>query len=175
MGVAGTAAIAARSAMGSIIVPELRRKGLYSANGVFDATSIALADSIYDEKFPTSPLILSPFRDELVIPKALAPVPMSEYSGWKNTPGPGAGQQNSCSGSDRHQRWKGYGDPDPLVYHLKVEVNTHSFTTSQVLPIDSKGRPAKSFDASGKTYAAGRFAPFRNARSSGSTAGSPDR
>src|SRR4249920_1027536 len=78
MGIAGTAAIAAGSAMGSIIVPELRRKGLYSANGVFDATSIALADNIYDERFPTSPLILNPFADELVIPSALAPVSASE-------------------------------------------------------------------------------------------------
>ena len=34
-------------------------------------------------------------------------------------------------------------------------VNTHSFTTSQVLPINSKGKPAVSFDAAGKPVAAG--------------------
>ena len=30
-----------------------------SGDGVFDAASIAWADSIYNESFPTSPLILS--------------------------------------------------------------------------------------------------------------------
>jgi FtsP/CotA-like multicopper oxidase with cupredoxin domain len=36
-----------------------------------------------------------------------------------------------------------------------VQVSTHSFTTSQVLPIDTNGNPAASFDAAGKTYPAG--------------------
>ena len=69
IGAVGTAAVAVGSAS-SIIVPELRRKGLDSANGLFDATSIALASKIYDETFPTSPLILSPFQDPLNVPKA---------------------------------------------------------------------------------------------------------
>jgi FtsP/CotA-like multicopper oxidase with cupredoxin domain len=154
IGAVGTAAVAVASAS-SIVVPELRRKGLYSANGLFDATSIALAGGIYDEVFPTSPLILSPFQDPLNVPKALRPVPTSEYSGWKSPPGPGYGQQNSY-GNQAHQKWKGYSDdPDPIIYHIKTEVSTHSFTSSQVLPIDSAGRPAKSFDDKGKTYAAG--------------------
>ena len=38
---------------------------------------------LYLEQFPTSPLILSPFTDELPIPKALAPTPVSEFSTWK--------------------------------------------------------------------------------------------
>ncbi|MEO8266060.1 MAG: multicopper oxidase domain-containing protein [Ilumatobacteraceae bacterium] len=154
MGAAGTAAIAVGKA-GSIVVPELRRQGLLSPSGFFDATSVVLANSIYDEKFPTSPLILSPFQDELNILKALAPVPDSEYKNWASPPGPGYGQQNSL-GNDRHQRWRGYGnDPDPVVYRVKVEVNAHSFTTSQVLPINSSGQPTKSFDSTRKVYAAG--------------------
>lgn len=72
-------------------MPELRRKGLLSADGLFDAASIAWADKIYDEKFPTSPLILPPFNEVLPIPKALAPVSDLELS----KPGPGYGQQNS--------------------------------------------------------------------------------
>src|SRR4051794_34323800 len=154
IGAVGTAAVAVGSAS-SIVVPELRRKGLDSVNGVFDATSIALASKIYDEVFPTSPLILNPFSDELNVPKALRPVPWSEYSNWKNPPGPGVGQQNSY-GNEQHQKWKGYSyDPDPIVYYIKSQVTTHSFTTSQVLPIDAAGLPAKSFDASGKVYPAG--------------------
>ena len=34
-------------------------------------------------------------------------------------------------------------------------MNTHSFTSSQVLPINSLGQPTKSFDASGNMYPAG--------------------
>src|SRR3954453_16695044 len=108
IGALGTAAVAVGSAS-SIVVPELRRKGLDSVNGVFDATSIALASKIYDEVFPTSPLILNPFSDELNVPKALRPVPWSEYSNWKDAkgdaqPGPGLGQQNSYR-NEQHQKW----------------------------------------------------------------------
>jgi len=154
IGAVGTAAVAVGSAS-SIVVPELRRKGLDSANGLFDATSIALASKIYDETFPTSPLILSPFQDPLNVPKAARPVPYADYTSWASPPGPGYGQQNSY-GNEQHQKWKGYAsDPDPIIYHIKQEVSTHSFTTSQVLPIDSAGRPAKSFDSARKTYPAG--------------------
>jgi hypothetical protein len=89
------------------------------------------------------------------VPKALAPVSYSEYSSWGSPPGPGYGQQNSY-GNEQHQKWKGYStDPDPIVYRITQEVSTHSFTTSQVLPIDSAGRPAKSFDSARKIYPAG--------------------
>ena len=91
------------------------------------------------------------------MPKALAPVPQAEFSSWSNPPGPANGQQNSI-GNERHQLWKppGYTSyPDPLVYKIEVKVNTHAFTTSQVLPIDKKGRPAVSFDSAGKVYKAG--------------------
>ncbi|WP_260680752.1 multicopper oxidase domain-containing protein [Arthrobacter sp. KBS0703] len=109
----------------------------------------------YIEKFPTSPLIISPFSDPLRIPKALAPVPKSVFSAWRNPPGPGPGQQNSLR-NERHQVWTSQvGLPDPIVYKIDVLLRTHSFTTSQVLPIDSDGKPAVSFDASGRKFAAG--------------------
>ncbi len=154
-----SAAVPAALAMagaGSLIAPELARRGLLSPSGVFDAASIALADAIYTEVFPTSPLILNPFRDVLPIPKALAPVPRSVYTAWKNPPGSGAGQQTSVSKTEKHQIWTSQiGYPDPLVYQIKLQVRTHSFTTSQVLPIDKNGRPTQSYDAAGKTYPAG--------------------
>src|SRR4029079_2197932 len=101
-GAGGPASCAVASAS-SIVVPELRRKGLYSANGVFDATSIALAGGIYDEVFPTSPLILSPFQDPLTVPKSFRPVPKDSFTNWANPPGPGYGQQSSY-GNQAHQK-----------------------------------------------------------------------
>jgi FtsP/CotA-like multicopper oxidase with cupredoxin domain len=146
------------------------QKGGLSADGTFAATSTAIGDTLfYIENFPTSPLILTPFTDPLPVPKALAPIPKSVYSGWAEPPGPGIGQQNSLR-NEQHQIWpsaipaigdwgvetggKG-GSPDPIVYKLDVMLGTHSFTTSQVLPINEQGRPTVSFDAAGKTYPAG--------------------
>ena len=158
IGAVGSAALAVGTA-GSLIVPDLKRRGLWTPDGLFDAASIAFANAIYTEAFPTSPLILTPFRDELPVPKALAPVPKSEFSGWAKPPGPGDGQQNSLSGnnSERHQIWTPPGNTpvDPVVYHIKVQVNQHAFTSSQVLPIDQFGKPAASFDSTGKTFRAG--------------------
>ncbi len=150
LGAIGTA-VAAAGTVGSQLVPDLRNRGLLSADGLFDATSIALADSLYTEAFPTSPLILNPFQDALVIPKALAPEPWIDYTNWKQPPGPGIGQQNSF-GNERHQVWCNdprVHSPDPLVYKLELTVAGHSFTTSPVLPIDSNGKPTHSYDQFG--------------------------
>lgn len=154
MGAAGTAAVALGTA-GSILVPNLRRRGLLSADGVFDAAAIAWADSIYAEVFPTSPLIMTPFNDELVVPKALRPTPKSEFESWASPPGKGYGQQD-CTGGGMHQIWPSrIGYPDPIVYKIELKVDEHRFTSSQVLPIDSFGRPTVSFDRNGGTYAPG--------------------
>src|SRR5947208_2027951 len=52
-----------------LLEPSLAQRGLASANGVFGAASIAWADLLYTEVFPTSPLILEPFKDALNVPK----------------------------------------------------------------------------------------------------------
>lgn len=151
-GGAGAALVAAQA----WAAPLLAQRGLLSPDGAFAAVSTALGDGLfYIENYPTSPLILSPFSDPLRIPKALAPVPKSVVSAWRNPPGPGPGQQNSLR-NERHQVWPSQvGYPDPIVYKIDVLLRTHSFTTSQVLPIDSGGKPAASFDSSGRTFAAG--------------------
>src|SRR3954451_9712692 len=155
LGVAGGALVSARS----LAEPYLASRGQMSADGVLAAAGTAISDLVYIEAFPTSPLILEPFRDTLPIPKALSPVPPAVWKNWALPPGPGKGQQNSLR-NETHQRW--VTDPEvnstisePIVYKIDVKVNTHSFTSSQVLPIDRNGRPAASFDASGKTYPAG--------------------
>ena len=122
---------------------------------LLNAISTAGAGGPYTEVYPVSPLILSPFVDELPIPKALAPIPKSDVDVWRNPPGSGSGQQNSF-GNETHQIWPSkIGYPDPLVYKIDLQVNTHSFTTSPVLPIDDNGRPSISFDASGNVYPEG--------------------
>ncbi len=72
IGAIGGAAVAA-GVVASRWMPDLRERGLLSADGVFDAASIAWADSLYVEAFPTSPLVLNPFSDPLVVPVALRP------------------------------------------------------------------------------------------------------
>ena len=155
VGAAGGVGVTLAAAQG-LGGPFLAQKGLLSADGAFAATSTVLGDNLfYVEAFPTSPLILSPFTDELTVPKAMRPVPSSEYSTWGSPPGPGVGQQNSL-GNQQHQMYSDQiGCPEPIVYKIEQVVDTHSFTTSQVLPIDSNGRPAASFDAAGNTFPAG--------------------
>ena len=145
-GAVGTAG-AALAAAGTFGKPYLAQKGLLSADGAFAATSTALGDLLfYIEQFPTSPLILHPFTDPLKIPKALRPCSKREFTSWRQPPGPGLGQQNSRR-NDRHQIWPSkIGYPDPLVYHIKLQVNTHRFTTSKVLPINAEGLPTFSFE-----------------------------
>ncbi|HEV7657905.1 MAG TPA: multicopper oxidase domain-containing protein [Mycobacteriales bacterium] len=138
-----------------LMTPSLQARGLMSPDGVFGATSIALADAIYIEAFPTSPLILNPFTDPMVIPRAATPVPASEYTNWPKPPGPGLGQQNSL-GNEQHQIWpSSLGYPDPIVYKFDLLVRTHSFTTSQVLPINALGQTVQSYDATGHVFPAG--------------------
>ena len=133
--------------------PFLAERGLLSADGAFAATSMTLADQLYIEAFPTSPLILAPFTDELFIPTALRPVQPSDLT---PAPGPGLGQQNSL-GNETHQIWPSQiGFPDPIIYQINDQVSVHSFTTSQVLPIDRTGRPTFSFDATGRRVPAGK-------------------
>ena len=155
LGAAGTA-VAAVGAARSLVAPDLRKRGLMSGEGVFDAASIAFAGAIYTEVFPTSPLIVNPFSDVLPVPKALAPVAdpsamKDPWSGAARPPGPNAGQQNSF-GSEQHQIWPGLTPPDglvrpgvinypnPIVYQIKLQLGTHAFTTSRVRPIGPDGK-----------------------------------
>ena len=123
---------------------------------MFAATATALGDLLfYKEKFPTSPLILNPFNDPLPIPKAPRAGEDARGRQLDGTPGPGDGQQNSLR-NERHQKWSSdVGSPDPIVYKIELKVGTHSFTSSDVLPINSLGQPRVSYDATGKRYAAG--------------------
>jgi FtsP/CotA-like multicopper oxidase with cupredoxin domain len=153
-GAVGAAVVGAGAAK-VLMQPSLAARGLMSPDGVFGAASIALADSIYIEAFPTSPLILNPFADPLLIPPAATPLTPAEVAALPLPPGPGVGQQNSFR-NETHQLWpSAIGFPDPIVYKFDMLVRTHSFTTSQVLPINSLGQPVSSFDAAGNSYPAG--------------------
>ena len=155
LGAVGATGVALTAA-GEFGAPYLAQKGLLSTDGAFAATATALGDLLfYKEKFPTSPLILTPFIDPLPIPKALAPEKMLEVADWSDVPGRGEGQQNSLR-NERHQKWSSdVNSPDPIVYKIELKVATHSFTSSEVMPIDALGQPAVSFDATGKRYPVG--------------------
>src|SRR6478735_1460934 len=102
VGAVGGVGLGLATAQG-LVVPALQDKGLWSADGVFSASATTIGDLLLStEAFPTSPLILNPFKDELPIPKALAPE--TEYEDWDLPPGPGLGQQNSL-GTEQHQKW----------------------------------------------------------------------
>jgi FtsP/CotA-like multicopper oxidase with cupredoxin domain len=157
-GAAGAAAVGLTAGT-SLLAPNLAGRGLWTADGVFDAASIAWADNIYTEVFPISPLILNPFVDQLNVPKTQRPA-----SGLIK---PSKDQQNSydsaTNNAQKHQIWCDdttklgtYATTaDPVFINLDVNIDSHDFTTSQVLPIDKNGRPTGSFDAAGKPMAAG--------------------
>jgi FtsP/CotA-like multicopper oxidase with cupredoxin domain len=152
---AGGAALLGFSSVRGLITPSLARQGLLTPDGVFGAASAAISDKLYREDMPTSPLIVSPFTDELPVPRALAPVPPSDFSAWPEPPGPGPGQQNSLR-NERHQIWTSdIGSPDPIVYKIDLRVDAHTWTTSNVLPIDALGQPTASFGVSGQKFPAG--------------------
>ncbi len=91
------------------------------------------------EPMPTSPLILSPFQQDLPIPK---PLPVSDPGTWRDpngglvAPGPAWQQpyQNPFSAVLPAQ---------PVYYRIPIYRAQHSFTTSLVLPIDSFGNPVQ--------------------------------
>lgn len=99
----------------------------------------AFADPIYIEEYPTSPLILEPFRDELPIPRALAPVPKDVYSRWRVPPDPRTGGRQDSDGVTHQLGPEALGLPEPLVYQVKLQVAEKRFTSSKVLPIDERG------------------------------------
>jgi FtsP/CotA-like multicopper oxidase with cupredoxin domain len=157
---ASGAGLAALYAAQSMIAPSLADRGLATPDGVFGAASIELADSLYTEAFPTSPLVLTPFNDALPIPAVLQPT-----SGLSEA---GKGKQSNLAKKDGsfqgHQCWSDDAEivattggryPEPVQYHLPIKIAPHSFTTSKVLPINADGQPTASFDSTGKTYPAG--------------------
>jgi FtsP/CotA-like multicopper oxidase with cupredoxin domain len=153
---AGGAGLAAFYAAGAKLLPSLEQQGLASADGVFGAASIELADSLYTEVFPTSPLVLSPFKDALPIPEVLQPTSGLPEAGKAKQ----SNLKNKAGGYQGHQCWSddaeivatngGQPYPEPVQYHLEVKVAEHGFTSSKVLPIDANGKPTNAFDATGK-------------------------
>src|SRR3954453_2904190 len=123
------------------------------------------AGGVAGEAFPTSPLILEPFRADnpLPVPTAERPVPPSQWINWASPPGPDQPQDNVAAPADplafdayiakygwkpgTHQVWPGRGatkgfpwlSTTPLVYEIPVKVGQHNFTSSEVQPIDVNG------------------------------------
>ena len=117
LGALGGAGLAFGAVQG-VIRPRLGGVGLLSPDGAFAATvDRDLANQLYIEVFPTSPLILTPFTRRAAGPEgAGAGAARASTRAWKKPPGPGRGQQNSL-GNQQHQIWPsqvGYPGPDRL-------------------------------------------------------------
>src|SRR3954471_7124057 len=117
------------------------------------------AGALILEAFPTSPLILTPFNDPLKIPKALAPTVLSASNSiggpldltkqdslkpsptnvYKNRYGKTLGKHQLLPGQGATAGYP-FKSLTPIVYQIKLEVGGHSFTTSQVQPINSLGQ-----------------------------------
>jgi len=91
------------------------------------------------EVMPTSPFILEPFQEDnpLPVPAPLAPETLSPPPGYE------VGQQASDGNAlSTHQVKPGdLGLPEPITYHVRLQVAEHSFTNSKVQPIDKGGNP----------------------------------
>jgi FtsP/CotA-like multicopper oxidase with cupredoxin domain len=128
---AGALALAGAEFAGSSLI---RSSGLIG--GSLQVADVQ-AGSVYIEVYPTSPLILNPFQEELPIPDALPAVSTDVYSKWTSPPGPDV---QDYSGQVKHQIWPNQlGLPNPIVYQVKVSISTHRFTSSRVLPISADG------------------------------------
>jgi FtsP/CotA-like multicopper oxidase with cupredoxin domain len=95
-------------------------------------------DEFFQEFYPTSPFILSPFSDALPIPPALQPVTVDQMCA-EGHPAPHSGV--GCQASNGHvlSTHSIWPDLKPLLYRIKLQVAEHAFTSSKVRPIDKDG------------------------------------
>lgn len=105
--------------------------------------------ALYIEEWPTSPLILNPFTEQLPVPAPLAPLTAAELNPGGKTRWPVMPQKaiQDCYGGS-HQIWPsktaaGLNLPAPLIYDIKLQVAEKSFSASRVLPINSLGAPVR--------------------------------
>ncbi|WP_448628037.1 multicopper oxidase family protein [Geodermatophilus sp. URMC 64] len=161
VGALGTAAVGFYTAR-SILEPSLRQRGLWTPDGVFGAASTAWADSIYTEVFPTSPLILEPFTDEITNPKALRPA-------TSMSPAPSLTAQTDLL--DNKGKIQSHQIPptppgpaffptrfEPMLYDVTVQLAEHRFVDQRqdparplrVLPITADGKPTNAFGPNGQ-------------------------
>jgi len=146
------------------LISEINRRDMLKILGITaGAMSLPAFDAkaaIYIEEFPTSPLILTPFKDPLPIPAPLVPLTAAELNPGGKTRWATMPQQGiQDSFGNRHQIWPsktaaGLNLPDPLIYDVKLQVAEKSFTTSRVLPIDANGKPVRPPAGSPVTLAA---------------------
>jgi FtsP/CotA-like multicopper oxidase with cupredoxin domain len=105
-------------------------------------------EKVQIEFLPTSPLILTPFVDDLPIPPPLEPI--ASPDGWKalgmQPPSPAAGRQSS-DGTSTHSLWPsdipaaiGGPLPEPKTYLVRLQNARHHWTSSKVRPINALGQ-----------------------------------
>ncbi len=116
VGAVGGVGVGLAAAQG-LVVPALQQQGLWSADGVFTASATTIGDLLlYNEAFPTSPLILEPFNDELVVPQGARAGRMGVRGLGRSRRDPGrASRTRSATSSTRSGRRRiGLPGPDRL-------------------------------------------------------------
>jgi FtsP/CotA-like multicopper oxidase with cupredoxin domain len=109
-----------------------QQRATFCGEGVIPAGDEQIGIGTHDEPLPLSPLIIDAFRENLPIPRALAPTPYT-YNQWEDV-APGKNQQN-CDGGE-HQVWCGEADDrvseQPNLYRIALQVAQHRVTEGRV-------------------------------------------
>ena len=106
----------------------------------------------YTEVFPISPLILTPFSDQLPVPKALRP--SADFSTWAEPPGPGRGPAELASATSGTRSGPAIGDARPARLQDRPAGPAARLHHLRGAAIDKNGR-ATSPSTPASQYAAG--------------------
>jgi len=118
----------------------LRTLGLSGGAAVLAISGLGTGTAygaIYNEVFPTSPLVLNPFTDLLPIPTPLAPCDPRDY---QESEKPCYVVHDSDKEAPHQCCPADLGLPEPIHYRIELKVAPHHFTTQKVQPIDSSGK-----------------------------------
>ena len=163
LGAIGGAAVAA-GAVASTWMPDLRKRGLLSAEGVFDAGSIAWADMLYDEVVPDEPVDPEPVHRRVADSRRRwRPSRMSTGRTGRTRRGRAmAGRTRTATRgtSGGAARSAGLRSDDSVGVQDRVEGGRAFVHDVEGVADQSNGLPRDSFDQFGKRVAAGpRYLP----------------
>ena len=147
VGAVGGVGLGLATAQG-LVVPALQEQGpVVGGRGVLRVRDHDRRPAALHRGVPDQPADPGAVQGRAADPEGAAP-PESEYEDWDKPAGTRAGPAELAgqrAAPDVAEPDLGY--PDPIVYKIDLQVSTHDFTTSQVLPITTNGKPTVSFDA----------------------------
>ena len=163
LGAIGGAAVAA-GAVASTWAPQLRQRGLLSADGCVRRGVDRVGERPVRRGVPDEPVDSEPVQRRVAGSPGAAARAVRGLDELAERAGSGgwlARTRTATTGTSGGATTRSVGGATtPLVYKIELKVEEHSFTSSKVLPINSGGLPRDSFDQYGKRVAAGpRYLP----------------